>query len=352
LNSIESLLIDIRKVASRDGLASGFIIGSTTKKVDNNKYYITPLRNTGSMIVGGVIVYNERQAMDIAIKIDGKVDYILVDAEKKIPPSKSDYGEIPNIERRVREQISRSNLWVYKGNDVTVEAVDALLGHLYKDNLQGIGSKKVAILGAGNLGSKLALKLLERGANVFVTRRNTKKLEKISDAINLIKSQYTIAKVKWTTDNLYAATNADIVIGATNGVPVITEKIIVSMAPKGVIVDVGKGTITPAAIKKAEKLKKNIYRVDVTAALCGLIKTLSMTDEILLKIMGRRKIGDLTIIAGGIFGHAGEVVVDNVSSPRYVYGIADGKGDFDRTISEDQLRKILQRLSTGENQFG
>ena len=344
LFSIESLLNDIRQVASKDRLTSGFIIGSTAKKVENNKFYITPLRNTGLMIVGGVIVYNEQQAIDVAKRIDGKVDYVLVDAEKKIPLSKSDSGDIPNIERRVREQISCSTLWVYKGNDVTVEAVDALLGYLYKDDLQGIGGKKVAILGTGNLGAKIALKLVERGADVFATRRNTKKLEKISDAINIIKSQYTTAKVTWTSDNLYAATNADIVIGATNGNPVVTEKIIDCMTPKGVIVDVGKGTITPAAIKKGEKLKKNIFRVDVTAALCGLIKTLSMTEEVLSKITGRRKIDDLTIIAGGILGFPGEVVVDNVTSPRYIYGVADGKGDFDRTVSKDQLEKISQKL--------
>jgi len=344
LFNIESLLKDIRQTAKKDRLDSGFIIGSTAKKTINDEFYLTPLRNTGSMIFGGVIVFNEQQAMHIARKIDGKVDYVLVDAEKKIPPSKFDFGDVPNIERRVRELISISNLWVYKGNDITVEAVDALLGHFYKDNLQGLGGKKIAILGAGNLGAKLALKLVERGADVFITRRNAKKLEKISDAINLIKSQYTTAKVSWTTDNFRAAENADILIGATNGIPVITEEMIESLPPNGIIVDVGKGTISPATIKKTEKLKKNIYRVDVTASLSGLIKTLSMTDENLLSIMGRRKVDDLTIIAGGIFGRTGEVVVDNVSSPKYVFGVADGKGDFDRTVSKEQLENIFQRL--------
>jgi hypothetical protein len=159
------------------------LIGSTVKKVKNDNYYITPIRNTGTMIVGGVIVYNEQQAINIAKRIDGEVDYILVDVEKKTPRSKSDYGDVPNIERRVREHVSHSELWVYKGNDLTVEAVDALLGHLYKDNLHGIGRTKIAILGTGNLGAKLALKLVERGANVFVTRRDIKKLEKITDEL-------------------------------------------------------------------------------------------------------------------------------------------------------------------------
>ena len=352
LFDIESLINNIKEAAIKDGLASGFIIGSTRKQVDDDACYITPIRNTGSMIVGGVVVYKEREAMDVATRIDGKVDYVLVDAEKKIPPSKSDYGDVPNIERRVREKIKHSTLWVYKGNDVTVEAVDALLGYLFKDDLRGIGNQKIAILGAGNLGAKLALKLLERGADVTITRRNAEQLEKISEALNLIKSQYTLARVGWTTDNFRAAKNADILIGATNGIPIITEEMIESLPPKGIIVDVGKGTLSLSAIKKAEKSKRSIYRLDVTSALCGLIKTLSMTDEILSKRMGRRKIGDLTIVAGGILAHDGEVVVDSVISPRYVYGIANGRGDFDRTVSRERLEKVLKKLSIAENHFG
>ena len=92
LFNIESLLNDIRQTAKKDRLDSGFIIGSTAKKTINDEFYLTPLRNTGSMIVGGVIVFNEQQAMHIARKIDGKVDYVLVDAEKKIPPSKFDFS--------------------------------------------------------------------------------------------------------------------------------------------------------------------------------------------------------------------------------------------------------------------
>ena len=101
-----------------------------------------------------------------------------------------------------------------------------------------------------------------------------------------------------------------------------------------------------------EELNKNIYRVDVTAALCGLVKTLYITDEIFLNKMGRRKIGDLTIISGGVFGYAGEVVVDNINSPKYVYGVANGEGDFDRTISKDHLKKILQKILKSESNCG
>ena len=47
-------------------------------------------------------------------------------------------------------------------------------------------------------------------------------------------------------------------------------------------------------------------------------------------------------------GRKGEIVVDNVWSPRRVYGIADGRGDFIRSLSKkqanciDQLQKLIE----------
>ena len=41
------------------------------------------------MILAGIIVYSEKYAKTAAKYLDGKVDYVLVDAEKKIPPKKN-----------------------------------------------------------------------------------------------------------------------------------------------------------------------------------------------------------------------------------------------------------------------
>ena len=90
------------------------------------------------MVVGGVIVFSEKQAIEITSVVDGKVDYVLVDAEKKVADVNSISGESSNIERAVREKVVKSTLWVYKGNDLFVEAVDSLLSYLLKDSLKGL----------------------------------------------------------------------------------------------------------------------------------------------------------------------------------------------------------------------
>ena len=122
LSQTQKIVTEIVQIAEKEGKTVGFSIGNTAK-MDSQGLYFTPIRNTSVMVLGGVVVYTEHQANAIASAIDGQVQYILVDAEKKIPPSKD--GDLANVERSVREVIRESILWIYKGNDLSADAVEA-----------------------------------------------------------------------------------------------------------------------------------------------------------------------------------------------------------------------------------
>ena len=83
VDKTNDLLRNIVKLASSEKKKSGFLIGNTTK-INKEGFFFTPLRNTSHMVVGGVIVFSEKQAIEITRMVDGKVDYVLVDAEKKV----------------------------------------------------------------------------------------------------------------------------------------------------------------------------------------------------------------------------------------------------------------------------
>jgi len=330
--------------SSLEGKLTGFMIGNTAK-FDSNGLYFTPIRKTESFIVGGVVVYTQKQAIDIAKTVDGKVQYILVDAEKKIPDEFSLTGEPANIERAVREVVKNSTLWIYKGNDLTIDAIDAFLSQLKNKSLQGLGGAKITILGAGNIGVKLAIKLVERGALVKITRRNKEILDTVVKAINFIKPRHTTSSIMGTTNNNEAAKGAEILIGATQGNPVITTEIIKNLAENAIVIDVGKGTLFPEAVTFAAEKNIAVYRLDVSASIEGLIQTLLATENNFKRKMGRRKFRNESLVSGGILGYKNEIVVDDISNPKQVYGIADGKGDFIRNLKKEQsvFLKILQK---------
>jgi hypothetical protein len=336
------LMKQIRDLAKATGKPSGFSIGNTAK-VGKGEFYLTPLRNTASMVIGGVIVFSEKQAMTVSKKIDGKVDYVMVDVEKKVSNDGSLSGEPANVERAVRENIKKSEIWTYKGNDLSVDALDGFIACITKDDLRGVGGKKIAILGAGNLGCKLALRLVERGANVWISRRNPKKIKLIAKFLNCIKPEYTTACVTGTTNNEKVAKNAEILIGMTQGIPVVTKKMIECLAPNPILIDGGKGTFKREAIQKARDLGYDIYRLDVGAAIEGMLAELLATKQMVKKNMGRTFFKGEQVVSGGILGRKDEIVVDNAFSPKIVYGVADGNGDFIRKLDPKRAERI-QRL--------
>ena len=332
----------LTELAKKHKKKTAFFIGSTAK-VNKGSFYFTPVRELTSVFFAGAVVYSEHQAFEICRDVDGKVDIILVDAEKKILSKDALTGTISNIERLARETVTISSLWTYKGNDLTVEAVDLLIEELFSSEAKGVGGKNAAILGAGNLGSKLALKLVERGMNVAITRRNKRKLHLIGVALNYIKPTPTIAKLTTATDHTKACINADVVIGCARGNPVIYPETMEQIKDTAIIIDVGKGTLTPESIKLAYNRKIPIYRLVVTAAIEGLIQSL-IFNKTSVSNLGRKTLhNNICLVTRGLLGSEGEVVVDNVNQPQYIYGLADGRGDFVRRLSAKQ-QKIVESV--------
>ena len=236
-----------------------FFFGNTTK-IENNNFYLSEIRenNKYKYVVG--IFFNNQSAEKIAKLIDGKVDLVLVDTEKKVISIKN--NEIVNVEKVVKQNIKLSKIFVYKGNDLTVEAADTFLNNYFLKDIRGLGGKKILVLGSGNIGSKLSLKLVESGANVYLYRRNKKKLNAIIKTINIILPLGTNAKSKKFYFNK-GIHNFDVIIGCTDGKPVIDEKLANKINSRCIILDIGKGIFTSQGITLAIKRKIKMFRLDI-----------------------------------------------------------------------------------------
>lgn len=349
LDKLEEVVEKTKAEADASFKKTGFIIGNTAKIVDNVDTFFTPIRCFSQVVVAGAVVYNEQDVVKICRAIDSKVDYIFVDAEKKISEELSYYGDTSNIERAARDNISKSEFFTYKGNDLTVESVDLLLSHLYKEDQKGLGGVNIAIIGGGNLGSKLALKMVERGAKVFLTRRDKGKLAKIVEALNIIKSKHTQASINYTTDNVTASKNVDILIGASNGIPSITLDMAKLVSKGAIVLDAGKGSIHDQALSYFNQNKMRVFRVDITSSLAGMIESQLHLNNTLLTKLGRKKIHGVGLVSGGLIGAPGEVVVDNINNPKIIYGVASGNGMFKDSLSERDIGslKIVENYIDG-----
>ncbi len=342
LKNLKKKYLEAKKLAKKNNKKIAFIIGNTIK-IEKGSYYFTPPRITDKLVLFGIIVFKESIAIDACKYLDGKVDIIFADGEKKIFPKRN--GAPGNIERRVREKIKKSRIFIYKGNDLTVDSVDLIIGQYFNKDLRGVAGKKIGIIGAGNIGSKIGLFMTELGAKVFLNRRNKKKLSCIVNAINYLKPYNTREKAKIANKTI-AAKNSDVLIGSTDGKSVIDGKMVNLLKKNSIIIDAGKGTLTENAIKRANERKIKVFRVDIFPSLEGLIsKTFSMEKQI-SKLLKKKKIQNINILNTGKLGNYGDLIVDDIDNINLVYGVCDGKGDFIRKVPKKYkslINKVLKK---------
>jgi hypothetical protein len=358
LDKAEKAACDIRACAKKVGGLAIFTISSTAKRQGDAVPYLTPVRRIVHGYIGGSVVFSQTQAILLSKRIDGVVDQILVDAEKKIgiqlgvdldllkyfglslPPFKNKTRinlELGNLSVACESYIKKSHFQEYKPNDVTVESVWHFLSNRYRT----LSGKRVAIIGSGNIGFKLALKLVECGCHIELVRRDLWRGTLMADVINIVKPESTIAIAHYNSNPLQASLFCDVIIGCTNGIPVITWEMIQTMKPSGIVIDVGKGCIFKDAIQKAVEQRIPIIRCDITSAIDGLISTIQRTQVVLDQEMGRSEIEKgIFVVSGGFLGLAGDVVVDKYRNPCKIIGVADGAGDLKKKLSKEDNRNI------------
>jgi len=259
--------------------------------------------------------------------IDGKVDIIFYDVEKKV--SYSYWKNAFNLERIVKENIKFSLTYPYKANDITLNSAETLISNYFKNELTGIGGKKTLIIGAGNIGFKLALKLNESGSDVYLYRRNKNKLKGIVKTLNDIKPEGTIAKSHICNKLQNTIRDADIIVNCSDNKEVLNQNHTKFIKSDCFLVDIGKGMFEKSALKYLIEKKINVFRLDVTPGYNSFIENFSISNQIYdLKKFGRKKINGKSYISRGILGFENEIVTDNPYNPKKIYGVADGYGDF------------------------
>ncbi len=324
---------------------------ATTAKLEKSPY-LTPIRINSDFCFTGCVLFGQAILIPLLEKIDGLVDIILVDTEKKIPLRITDdsaktleshetvgYVETGNLSKICFQKVKKSKIFEFKPNDLTVNATWSFLSQ----RLHFLSGKKITILGAGNIGSKLALKLVECGAEVRLYRRDIYKGHHISQGLNMIKPESTVANIQYHQDIIQASFMADVLIGTTSGVPIIDADVVSCVKKSCLIVDLGKNNLTEEAIHIAMQFSMEIYRTDVTASLEAFIFEVLKIQDILENSYGKKDLGYCTLVGGGYFGEKGDVIVNHMDKPTQVVGVSNGDGSLKKTLtSEDQ--QIVDRL--------
>jgi len=354
---------ELKGIAIDKNIKLLFSISTTTCKHGTNKPYTTPVRFLENSLISGVVVFSKIQSIVVINIVKDFVDDFLIDVEQKhnmkaaINSDTLKYFQdkylinsdikCESILSIVRAIVADDRIIEYKANDITVDAIWTFLS----TKLNYLSGKKVAIIGCGNIGSKLALKLVESDANVVLVRRDSSKGKLIANAINLIKPPLSKSYASYNSSAIEASKFCDVIIGAANtNNPVITWDMIKNLSKNGFVVDIGKGNIEADAIKKSIEKNIDIIRGDIAAALYGFVSQKQQMQEIVQNKIGRVNIdSDINIVSGGVLGRCGDIVVDSFASPSLVYGVANGSGSIKTDLNLidkkniEKVKKIINK---------
>ena len=119
-----------RIIKSRGGKIFKFIDKNNNFYKNFGEIYLNHIKKNKKKIDW---IYHKKCQCLITV-IVGKVDFILVDIEKKV--ISRDKNEYINIERSVKDEIKKSKIFTYKGNDLTVQACETLINYICITNAQ------------------------------------------------------------------------------------------------------------------------------------------------------------------------------------------------------------------------
>ena len=341
-NTLAGLLEKIKSRA--EGRITGFYFGSTSTGVfDDGGYYTTPIRETSSLIYAGVIVRNVEIARSMSFVVDGKVDYIFVDAEKKIDSLEMVESGYADLEKNIKNSVSDSRVATFKGNDLAAQSFDDLIGILVDD----FSKTSFTVIGAGNVGTKVAQKIMERGAHVTLYRRNEILLDSIVNSLNVTKPGCIVARAKSASCIKDACRHAHVIVACANqqGIVSLDDINVVDEKIPLTLIDVGKGCFAEGLVNSN---RYNIHRLDISTTQKHHFSSLVEISRFYAKPIGKKVIhgGDIVLVSQGLLAGNGEFVVDDIESPRRLLGIADGKGSFikDYRLFDEKIRYLADNL--------
>lgn len=137
---------------------------------------------------------------------------------------------------------------------------------------------------------------------------------------------------------------ADFLIGLTPYEGSIEESVIRKLKAGAVVIDAGPGSLTKKAVAMALKRGVRTYRLDMRAGLFGEIEGVLKSQVLMRQIMGVKRIKGVKVVAGGVMGRRGDIVMDSMTCPRRVIGVANGQGGLLKTAETKQFESPIKKI--------
>ncbi len=304
--NILSLARELNSISKKTGKTSVLTITKLTN-IENVKSSVSYIRLTDNNIIGNIEIDLVDNIKSMIKEIDGEIDFILIDDSLNFDISKND--------------ISNSKILYYSESSALIDALDAYISNLN----QRISSIKYVISGINSISVSFAQHLMEKNVMVYLHDDNDQYLnntiEVLNKRIQLFPSSSAVKVMK--ADDLQ---EYDGIIGFKVCMGFELNKLISKVKSSGFVIDAYISSFIDENIKEIRKNKLPFIRIDMRAGLASEVSLRIETFKLLRNVLGKNFVDEIPVVAGGVIGELGMVVIDSLTEPTKVIGIADGKG--------------------------
>jgi hypothetical protein len=249
--------------------------------------------------------------------------------------------------------LKTTRLLTYLDSRVWSSAVEDQIARILGENLE---QKRILIAGDHPKSRLLAANLAERRARVCILSKHSVDLTSSLRAFSFSPSSIMLSHhqlgEQGTADLLGSAR---MVVVWPGGASWFGEAEAEGLGPGTCVLDAAIGGLLPKAIESLRKRNLHLIRQNMWPTLAGVLLAAEESHYACNKSMGRTNIAGISVVAGGELGQPGDVVVDSVTEPSRVIGIADPFGGIafkyapqekqrvDRVTQEINLRLVKPR---------
>lgn len=308
-----------------------------SQTLEENYHISQHVHTTPTHTIGSVTFSTEMQLVEILGQIDGRVDVVLLDTDRR-----RIFGpQTPAL--TAKDMLENSQLLIYSDSRLWSKAVRDQVVRLLKEEVQGA---KIVIAGDHRRSRLLALMLIDYGADVTVIVREADEEEDYSQATTVF------TQTDYPHDHYVDLEHAEAVIDVAQVIIVwpswgtwFDEKLASHLSKDSYLIDAGIGSIEADGLKIAHERGAFPIRINIWPTLAGTLVAAHIGSE----TQPERNIVDgIAIVSGGAIGEKGAVVVDDANNPNRVIGVADGIGGLLAHNSEfaENISRIVEAINT------
>jgi 4-hydroxy 2-oxovalerate aldolase/long-chain acyl-CoA synthetase len=284
-------------------------------------------------VIGSLEIGGDAQLASVIASVDGVVDVLLIDANPRPFLQAS-------LAQTAQPLVRSSRLLSYSDAELWARTVMYELKALATLP----GGARVVIAGLRPESKRLAAHLADQGVQLILSGAGPAELAATASALAVVSGGAAIA----VEPDLRAAVRGAAAVAAFHKDEPLLDRAVMAALEEGTLVfDATIGAVQLDAIQEALDRGIRIVRPDMRAAMAGELAAQLGIAATATELMGRAQIAGWPVVAGGLVGALGDVVVDSITNPQRVVGVADGRG---RIVPggrgfEDRIRMVESALA-------